>query len=634
MPSKGNIDLASLILFSNEKFDESAMPSINSTVNMDRIAQGSKVLSYAKDCASGDENDKLFIKQMIRKNLVECSSSGTNKFPPYYGVTPQNIDKIIDWSSSAVDSYLKFLAVLLYYKEAGEKGADALGFIIEKHGWNKLRALADDEFGFFVTKEDIDRMWTFEHIDMTYERKLEVITQVVYEETKGNSCIDEIMYQNVGDISIGVSGVPDTVFTADSGDLPAAYDGCWVRYKGSSIHFRFLSFLSYDNLKKICKQGVQYDQKGQFSEKEGFKLGYGKDGSRRSAAIEPFGESPALWIRKFTAKNESNKTLFNDQAGSQKVMDVEKAFVRGGITIPVCGAQGSGKTTKMEAFVEYVQPFYSIRVLESEFEARLRWKYPEKNIFSMESNENSAVKPSEAYNFTLRTAGDIYIIGEARSDDMIVNVTRTANRGGRAVYFTFHPNSPAATIPEIANALIREKMYVNLKDAVATALDTVKICIFVRMDLERGCRYYEVHEFVPRSNRIPNTFMDPTLPMEEAQRHFMETMYSYMQNMTSADVYYDTVPIVTFDREAGQYRFQNTVSDSLFKTLMENTPLQYERDSLTSLFRPMDRMNAYLKNEHISKDSLTLETVQQISNKLGLNGDLFDYKDIFNGEEG
>ena len=627
MLDKEKYSFQNLIKFSGEKFKNSVDTGTVGVLNKGKISKSDRIAEYAKDCPYGDENDKMFMKQMIRRQLTECTLQGSDSFPPGYGITHENIDQVVDWTSPGVDPYLKFLAVLQHYKVTYQK--NALGHIIETYGWNKLRKLNDEESGFYVDEEDVNQMWNFEGLDLTYEQKLDVITQVVYEESRGNSCIDEVIYQNVGDISVGVSGIPDTVFTGEAININPAYKGVWIRYKGASIHFRFLSFQTYENMKRVCKQGVGYQMKGQFSEKEGFKLGYGKDGSRRSAAIEPFGESPALWVRKFTAKNDTNESLFNNMPGYEKVIDVERAFVRGGITIPVCGAQGSGKTTKMEAFVQYVQPFYSIRVLESEFEARLRWKYPNKNIYSMESNEDSEVKPSDAYNFTLRTAGDIYVIGEARSDDMIVNVTRTANRGGRAVYFTFHPNSPEATIPEIANAMIREKMYVNLKDAVATALETVKVCVFVRMDLERGCRYYEVYEFVPRDNRIPNDFMDPSLPMEESQRKFMETMYSYMSNMTSADTYFDTIPIVVFNRKGGYYEFKNPVSDKLFKTLIDNTPLQYERDEVTGLFRPKQRFEEYVKEQNIDVASLDKEAVDQLIQTLHLNPAFFSYKDVF-----
>ena len=135
-------------------------------------------------------------------------------------------------------------------------------------------------------------MWEAEGLDMPYEDKLEVLLQLVYEESYGNSCVDEILYQNVGDISAGVSGIPGSVTLAALSEGEPAYSGCWVRYKGCSIHLTFLTFGSNERLKEIAKKIVDYQMKGQFSEKEGFRLGYGKDGSRRTAAIEPLVSLP------------------------------------------------------------------------------------------------------------------------------------------------------------------------------------------------------------------------------------------------------------------------------------------------------------------------------------------------------
>ena len=261
--------------------------------------------------------------------------------------------------------------------------------------------------------------------------------------------------------------------------------------------------------------------------------------------------------------------------------------------------------------------------MESEFEARLRWKYPRKNIFTVESNESTAVSPADAYNFSLRTAGDIYIIGEARGDDSIVNVTRTANRGGRSVLFTFHPNSPKATIAEIANALIRQKMYANLKDAVATALDTVHCCIYVRMDIEAQRRYYEIYEFVPRPNGLPADFMNKNLSKDAREAAFMETIYRYLQYMTAADIYYDTVPLVVYDRDTKQYVFKNTISDAFYSDLMDKTPLTAERDLLTRTFRPTLALDKYFKTHKVD-GSITPDMVVQAGQELKLNFELLD----------
>lgn len=555
--------------------------------------QRDRILKYNAECHSGDPQDRLFIKSLMSRIMTTGEDGTMPDYPLGYCVNMQTIDQFINWET--IDNpYFKFLALLLYHKLKLKEGADAFGSFVTKHHFDRLRTDADGSSGFFIDGNDIDKAWEEEDIPLDYSLRFEVLLQLIYEDIRGNSCIDELTYQNVGDISIGVSGIPDTLFSEDTGGFRKSYDTCWVKFQSNPIHLRFLSFGSYAKLKDVVRRGVDYQMKGQFSEKEGYKLGYAKDGSRRSAAIEPFGESPALWIRKFTVKSLSNDALFGGVKGSNLVSTLERILVQGGATIPICGPQGSGKTTKLEAVCEYIQNFYAIRVMESEFEARLRWKYPNKNIYTVEANENTPVSPAEAYNFSLRTAGDIYIIGEARGDESIVSVTRTANRGGRSVLFTFHPNSPKATITEIANALIREKMYVNLKDAIATALETVHCCIFVRLDIEAQKRYYEIYEFVPRPNGLPNDFLKE-MSKEKREAAFMETYYRYMQYMVSADIYYDTVPIIRYDREAGSYVFQNTISDGFYEELMDKTPLHEERMLLERTFRPADALDRIRK---------------------------------------
>ena len=613
----------SLILYTKDRIKSyiqqqaAASPSDND-FKLRQIAQ-----QYLTDCHCGDEGDKLFVKQLMRRMITQPNGAQSENYPVGYSVNEGNIDLFIHWKDpKTVDSYILFLAILFHYKKTYD--ANALGQIIERYGFNNLRSRGELEGpGFYIDETDVRHMWEAEGLDMPYEDKLEVLLQLVYEESYGNSCVDEILYQNVGDISAGVSGIPGSVTLAALSEGEPAYSGCWVRYKGCSIHLTFLTFGSNERLKEITKKIVDYQMKGQFSEKEGFKLGYGKDGSRRTAAIEPFGESPAFWVRKFTEQTSTNEDLYDGIPGSDQVADIERCLVRGGATIPICGAQGSGKTTKLETLAQYIQNFFSIRVLESEFEARLRWKYPLKNIFTMEANDTTPVTPAMAYNFSLRSAGDIYIIGEARSDDMIINVTRTANRGGRSVLFTFHPKTAAMTIPEIANAMIREKMYTNLKDAVATALNTVKVCIFVSVDIETHKHAYEIYEFVPRPNLIPDTFLNaPTDDIRDLE--FKRAVHAWMQTMASADVYYDTVPIIVLDRISEEYVMKNTISDNLYKELMDKTPRREERLELMRVFRPVDFIRAKTHDEHVN---VTEEYANKLIEEYRLNKNFipFDY---------
>lgn len=609
----------SLMQFVKECITTQVKSHANTNATDREYNMNERTQTYLQQCYYGDESDKMFVKQMMRRIMTEGNGSASENFPANYAVTVTNIDRFINWNEPrTVDAYVLFLAILLHYKD--DYGSNALGYLIDKYHFNNLRPRGREGLGFYIDDNDVRDMWNEEALRMDFDAKLEVLLQLVYEETYGNSCLDEILYQNVGDISAGVSGIPDDMTITVSEENIPAYRTAWIRYKGCSIHFMFLSFGSMENLHKVAKQMVNYQMKGQFSEKEGFKLGYGKDGSRRTAAIKPFGESPALWVRKFTEQTSTNESLYGGIKNYQTVMAIESALVKGGATIPVCGAQGSGKTTKLETLTQYIQNFYSIRVLESEFEAHLRWKYPMKNIFTMEANDTTPVTPSMAYNFSLRSAGDIYIIGEARSDDMIINVTRTANRGGRSVLFTFHPKTAAMTIPEIANAMIREKMYANLKDAVATALNTVKCCIFVTVDLETHRHFYEIFEFVPRPNNIPDDFMREKDP-DKRQLLFMQSIHAYMQTMVSADTFYYTVPLVVYDHESDSYVMKNTVSQGLYDELMEKTPLEVERMDLRRIFRPKEFIEEYARMNNLAPtEELTTRLIQEYA----LNPKFFD----------
>jgi len=152
------------------------------------------------------------------------------------------------------------------------------------------------------------------------------------------------------------------------------------------------------------------------------------------------------------------------------------------------------------------------------------------------------------------------------------------------VLFTFHPKTASLTIPEVANAMIREKMYTSLKDAIATALNTVKVCLFVSVDIETHKHFYEIFEFVPLPNTIPKEFMDAK--GDTQQTEFMKSMHAFMQTLVQADTYYKTVPIVTYDRDKSIYVMANTVSDELYAELLEKTPLKEERQELMRVFRP------------------------------------------------
>src|SRR5690606_21699397 len=107
----------------------------------------------------------------------------------------------------------------------------------------------------------------------------------------------------------GVSGLPaSSVYFGEDGDIyteqmskvsiPKDYDSVWVFYKGKSIHLSFLSFGSELELKRVCQNIYKFNNPGQLTEVNGYKVNQMKDGSRVVVVRPNMAESWAFFVRK------------------------------------------------------------------------------------------------------------------------------------------------------------------------------------------------------------------------------------------------------------------------------------------------------------------------------------------------
>lgn len=595
-----------------------------------------------ESCHAGTVKERQYVKGFIQRILT----GKINVFIDGYGesnlsITEDNFMLVFPWDKPyRLPTQVKFLGIMYFLEE--QYGTGTFDYIVRKYNLAKIRQIntiqGDDKVdkGAYIDAQDIDAVFDAEGVVFTYELAMNVLVQLIYEEYKGNGCIDELIYQDIDDIGIGLSGLQSDIEPVHLKGrmVKKAYNGAWIKHRGMLIHLTFLSFHNFPNLKRVVKQLVSYDQQGSFSEKDGFKLGYGKDGSRRTSVIDPFAENPAAWIRKFTAKDMTNRQLImgpdgenSDIKNAEWLIEVEKALVKGGATIPICGPQGAGKTTKLEAITEYIQNWYAIRMIESEFEARIRWRYPEKNILTVQT---PVISPEHAYEFSLRTSGDIYIVAEARSDEMMVNITRTANRGGRSVIFTYHPNKPRSTVIEVANSLIRQKLYTSLKDAMYTTLEVIKCCIHIEIDLEKRRRYYNIYEFVPAYVKLDDSYESKN--GRERDEAFQKAQFSFYQKVTE-DEFFKVVPIITYDRHKHSYEFSNTISDRFYDELVRASSLSEEKDNLEKLFRPNEYIARYIeRNPKVS--GYTIEDIKDFMNYEGINEAFVDFNKLIEFSKG
>lgn len=143
-----------------------------------------------KGCTYGDANDKKYVKELIYDILYR-----------EYGADETNISKAIPFDvPSLLTSKDKFDIILYMYKN--EFGNEALTNIINKYNLADLRYIKGNEKPCYViTEEDIDKIFEKENFILTYDDKLKVLVQRIYESYKGYSVIDEIREMNIDGVS-------------------------------------------------------------------------------------------------------------------------------------------------------------------------------------------------------------------------------------------------------------------------------------------------------------------------------------------------------------------------------------------------------------------------------------------------
>ena len=295
-----------------------------------------------KGCTYGDINDKKYVKELI-SDILEKE----------YGVDETNISRAIPFDvPSLLSSQDKFDILLYMYKK--EFGYEALTELIKRYNLASLKYLqGETKPSYVITAEEIDEIYEKERFILNFRDKLEVVVQRIYQHYKGYSSIDEIRDMNIDGVSGGVSGLPESflnqVAQSGTGDyieqvaehkVPRACDSIWIFFQGKSIRLAFLSFGSESELKRVCQNIYKYNNPGQLSDTNGYKINEMKDGSRVVVVRPSMSETWAFFVRKFDVKRATVEQWTGDMQGKEKAIDLLKYLVKGARIVSITGEQG------------------------------------------------------------------------------------------------------------------------------------------------------------------------------------------------------------------------------------------------------------------------------------------------------
>ena len=373
-----------------------------------RKAKKYELRKALKGCTYGDVNDKKYVKELIYDLLYK-----------EYGVNEINISKAIPFDvPSLLTAQDKFDILLHMYKK--DFGYEALTQMIKKYDLAVLKYVeGESKPSYVITEEEISQIYEQENFKLDFADKLNIVTQRIYQFYKGYSSIDEIRDMNIDGVSGGVSGLPESFLSQvaqTDGDyleqisehkVPRACDSIWIFFQGKSIRLAFLSFGKESELKRVCQNIYKYNNPGQLSDTNGYKINEMKDGSRVVVVRPSMSETWAFFVRKFDVKRATLEQIITVD-GKEEAINLLKFLVKGARILALTGEQGCGKTTMLMAMIENIYETMNLRITETAFELHLRKIYPTRNILSM--RETETISGQECLDVQKKTDGSVNII--------------------------------------------------------------------------------------------------------------------------------------------------------------------------------------------------------------------------------
>lgn len=519
-----------------------------------------------KNCNTGNYNEKLYVKNYIYDLLSKN-----------YGFNEQNVNWVIPFDETDARRQLttadKFAILLyVYSKRHGRRAMEAL---ISEYELDKPRRDKNDPnvYKYAISALDIHKIYKREVDNLSFEDKMWIITQYVYQNYKGFGVIDELLDMDIDGISGGVSGVP-MEYTRYMGDMDLfteaeyakdSYNSIWIFYKGKSIHLSFLSFESERELRRICQNLYKYNNPGQLSETRGYIVNDRYDRSRVVVVRPKFAESWAFFVRKFHLPNMTLDALITHE-NANVVIELLKFIMKGCQVTAITGEQGAGKTSLMMALVRHIDPSFNLRVQEMTFELNLRHLYPDRNILSF--RETETISGQEGLDLSKKTDGSVNLIGEVATDPVAAWMIQVGQVGSKFTVFSHHAKTFRDLVHSLRNSLLKTGMFSNEKIAEQQVVSVLNFDVHLVRDYE-GNRYIErITECVPidQTSTYPTDWVDKP-STEEKMDAFMRTMAEFFTRMTDRPTFIGR-DIIRF--EGGRYVVVNPISEETRRRMMQS----------------------------------------------------------------
>ncbi|QUH29111.1 ATPase, T2SS/T4P/T4SS family [Vallitalea guaymasensis] len=484
-----------------------------------------RIQDAMNNCVYGIDSAKVIVQDLIRSVIMD-------ELP-----TISDINGVFDFYSRTLETRIKFEVLMYFYKK--KYGKEALAKLIDEYELDRERYIIESKTSpsYAITTEDIDMIYATKHFKLTYPVLVDLLTVLVYQKYKGFGIIDTLREMDINGFNCGTSGSILSNLNKDDTVLKAPRS-VWLYFRGKYIHLRFMTFNTEQELRRVIQLICRYNNPGPLTEKRGYLVNTMYDKSRVLALRPPAAEFWAVFVRKFSLNDVSLRSLIEKPYvhNASIVVELLKYLMMGQVTCGVTGRQGSGKTTLMTALIEFIDPKYTIRVLEMAPEMYLRELYPERNILSVQETE--FVSASELQDALKKSDAAVSIVGEVATDPIAARMIQMGQVASIFTIFSHHANRAPDLVRALRNSLVNAGGFTSMVTAEQQVIDIVRIDVHLNYTTD-GKRYIErISEIVKLDEGVPYPNykkQDPVHSMNAITKEYY-TRITDRQTFTTRDI--------------------------------------------------------------------------------------------------
>lgn len=516
-----------------------------------------RIQDAMQNCVYGIDSAKLIVQDLIRSILADMLK------------TEEDVLQVYDFRANYLEPRIKFEILMYFYKK--QFGKDALAEMITEYKLARERYVIEDKSqpSYLISDEDIDMIYAEKNYDLNYNVMLDIMVIMIYQRYKGFGVIDTLREMNINGFNCGTSGSILSALLNKDIKIMKAPRSVWLYFNGKYIHLRFLSFNTEEELRRVVQLLCRYNNPGPLTEKRGYMVNTMYDKSRVLAMRPPAAEYWAVFVRKFTLSDSSLPALIDKPYVNQAFLAINLVMylMMGQITCGFTGRQGAGKTVMMTAAVKFIDPRYTLRVLEMAPEMYLRELYPERNILSVQ--ETQYVSAAELQDALKKSDAAVSIVGEVATDSIAARMIQMGQVASIFTIFSHHANVAEQLVYAIRNSLVNAGGFTgNMITAEQQVIDVIRVDIHLNYTTD-GRRYIErISEIVKLDVSVPY----PDYNKAEPVHSMNEITKEYYTRQTDRKSF-ETRDILKYNLETNTYETYDWFTTELTQKMLDVMPM-------------------------------------------------------------